>query len=366
MATSRLRVALAASLSLVLAAAIVPLMAQSSMLIVATGLDNPRGLSFGPDGALYVAEAGRGGTSPLCLPTPEPPFSLIRCLGPTGAITRISGLNVHRRVVTGLPSVAVAPGHVAAGPQDVEFGFGSMWITLGLGVNPATRAEFEASGVRMGWLARASMNGDWSYQLDLAGYEAASNPDGGPVDSNPFKLLLQSDRGLFVDAGGNALNQIGADLTISTLAVFPRKPVPGGGGAMMDSVPTSVAAAPDGQLYVGELTGVPFPAGAASLYRLPASGGTPVEVGTGFSMIIDVAIGDDGSAYVLEHDVDGLLAPGSDGRLTRVRPDGSRTVIANAGLTWPAGVAIGSDGALYVTRNSSRAGIGDVVRIPIP
>jgi hypothetical protein len=366
MLTSRFRLVLGVALFVSVAVSYAPLTAQSSMLVVASGLDNPRGLSFGPDGALYVAEAGRGGTSTLCVPAPEPPFPVVRCLGPTGAITKITGLGVHSRVVTNLPSVAAPPGNTAQGPNDVDFGFGSMWITIGIGGNPATRAPLEAAGIRMGWLARASMNGDWSYQLDLAGYEAVSNPDGGLVDSNPFDLLIQADRGLFVDAGGNSLNQIGTDLSISTLATFPRKPVPGGGGTTMDSVPTSVTATPDGTLYVGELTGVPFPAGAAAVYRLPATGGTPVEIATGFSMIIDLAAAPDGSVYVLEHDIDGLLAPGSDGRLTHVRPDGTRTVIASAGLTRPGGVAIGPDGALFVTRNSSAAGIGDVVRISAP
>jgi hypothetical protein len=366
MLTSRLRLTLGLASLVSFSAIYTPLTAQSSMLVIASGLNNPRGLSFGPDGALYVAEAGRGGTSTLCVPTPEPPFPVIRCLGPTGAITRITGVGVHSRVVTNLPSVAGPTGNQSQGPNDVDFGFGSMWITLGIGGNPATRAPLEAAGINMGWLARASMNGDWSYQLDLAGHEAASNPDGGLVDSNPFDLLIQADRGLFVDAGGNSLNQIGTDLSISTLATFPRKPVPGGGGATMDSVPTSVVATLDGQLYVGELTGVPFPAGAAAVYRVPAAGGTPVEVATGFSMIIDLAAGSDGSVYVLEHDIDGLLAPGSDGRLTRVQPNGTRTVIASAGLTRPGGVAIGPDGALFVTRNSSAALIGDVVRIPRP
>jgi hypothetical protein len=365
MLRSRLRLALASALFLSLVAAITPLIAQSpSMLVVATGLDNPRGLSFGPDGALYVAEAGRGGTSPLCLPATEPPFPLTRCLGPTGAITRVSGLLVQRRAVTNLPSVAGPTGAQAAGPNDVEFGFGSMWITIGLGADPAARVAFEASGVRMGWLARASMNGDWSYQLDLSRFEATANPDGGHIDSNPFKLLIQANRALFADAGGNAINQIGTDLAISNLAVLPPVAVPSGGTT--DPVATSMAAAGDGQIYIGQLTGFPFTPNAASVWRVPATGGTPVQVATGFTMIIDLAIGSDGAAYVLEHDIDGLLGPSRDGRLTRLMPDGSRTVIASAGLTWPGGVAVGADRALYVTRNASLPGLGDVVRIPIP
>ena len=33
--------------------------------VVAAGLQGPRGLTFGPDGLLYIAEAGTGGTQPV-------------------------------------------------------------------------------------------------------------------------------------------------------------------------------------------------------------------------------------------------------------------------------------------------------------
>ncbi len=55
-------------------------MAQSAIeptpFVLASGLEGPRGLRFGPDGYLYVAEAGTGGTNSTvgqCTQVPGPP-----------------------------------------------------------------------------------------------------------------------------------------------------------------------------------------------------------------------------------------------------------------------------------------------------
>ena len=61
-------------LSLILLAALAPPLEAQSVTVFASGLDGPRGLKFGPDGALYVAEAGRGGpnTTSGCEQVPSP------------------------------------------------------------------------------------------------------------------------------------------------------------------------------------------------------------------------------------------------------------------------------------------------------
>ena len=187
-------------------------------VVVMSGLDNPRGLAFGPEGGLYVAEAGRGGPGPPC----EMIRGQLQCVGATGAVSRLWH-GVQERIATGLPSYAPEDGAGATGPHDISLhGRGGAYVTIGLGANPAIRAEF---GQGFGRLVRLKPNGTWLADDDISSYEAEHNPDQSPVpDSNPYGVLAEPGGRVVTDAGGNDLLRVRSNGDISTLAVFPSRP----------------------------------------------------------------------------------------------------------------------------------------------
>jgi len=335
------------------------------LTVVASGLHNPRGLNFAPNGDLYVAEAAGNGTpSNLCGVMSD---GSTKCAANTSSITRIDlRTGDVERVLTGLPSLIPPSGIAAAsgGVQDVDFqGMGNAYVTIGMGLDPTLRSQyFGPVAQNYARLARFNPSGKFSLDADAGAYEAATNPDGGALDTNPYGILALPGKVVYTDAGGNSLNQVTANGRITTLAAFPRVARPGPGPTSVQAVPTSVTLGPDGYYYVGVLTGGPFTVGIASVYRVPPTGGVPEVAYTGFTNIIDVTFGPDGSLYVLEiaHPIPNFAG----GRLVRIAPDGTRTVIVSGSpLFAPGGVAVGSDGALYVTNNSISPTDGSVLRI---
>ena len=348
-----------------LATALVPAVAQAGgVSTVAKGLNNPRGLAFSPDGALYVAEAGKGGAGP-CMPGPE---GGTVCYGTSGSITVIDH-GRQDRVLDHLPSIANPDGTQAIGPSDVSFqGKGGMYFTVGLGANPAVRAGLPSAGQQeLGWLLRGK---DAKQVADVAGYEAKANPDGGEPDSNPNSVLALPGAQIVADAGGNDLLSVKANGRISTIAVFPDVLVdappalglPPGTKIPMQAVPTSVVRGPDGALYVGQLTGFPFPEGAAKVFRI-VPGHAPEVYAEGFTNIIDIGFSDDGKLYVLEIAQHGLLSGDMTGALIKVRGH-EQKVVMSTGLTAPGGLTF-RGGAAYVSNCSVCAGGGSVLRIPL-
>lgn len=344
--------------------------------IAMSGLNNPRRLAVGPDGGLYVTEAGTGGNVGSIVDGAGETVSY----GATGSVSRLLN-GVQSRVLTGLPSLAPqggdTPGGGATGLHDIIFSGGQAFGVIGLGGDPALRTSLTnqgAPGANFGQLVRLSLDGSNTVTniADISAYEAANNPGrispGVPddVNSNPYALAEAIGGGFVVaDAGANALLRVNGS-TVSLIATFDGvvNPLPFG-PPRYQAVPTSVTVGSDNAYYVSQLTGFPFPAGAANIFRV-VEGQSPTIFATGFTNLIDVAMGPDGFLYALELTTNGLASqtgPGG-GRLTRISlADGSKTVIFSDPLFFPGGMAFGSNGTIYVTDLSTNAGTGRVLAL---
>ena len=359
---------------------------------VMNGLDNPRGLAFGPHGTLFVAEAGTGAA-------PCKPGTGFNCYGHTGAVTRL-WKSEQVRVADKLPSLSFVLGASARGPHDIVMwsGMGTQPSALGeegalvtIGLEMTATARNAAGRGDMGRLVHIPMDtllapssqlclDCWDAVIDIAGGLA------GNQESDPYGLLVDKGHGndddsvVAVDASRNALLRIDAQGNISTMAGFPSRAQ----GRSTDSVPTAVLRGPDGDYYVGELVGIPFQntptvtRPPANIYRVSADPPHDVTVFLGgFNAIIDLSFhGED--LYVLQHWSSFASSTLKDGELIRIachdRPlvcDGAPEVILG-GLDGPTSILVGH-GAIYITNHGAapafvgtvRQRLGEVLRIAL-
>lgn len=335
---------------------------------VASGLSNPRGITFSASGALYVAEAGKGGPGP-CIPSPVAPVP--RCYGETGAIARILPEGGVKRILTGLPSLALPNGMAEGGVVDVSAFGNILYVTIGLGGNPEFRETLGGKSALFGTQLQVTPSGAYKVVADVAGHEANVNPAGGGIDSNPYGAVALAGRRIVADAGANVLVEVLANGSTRTFAKLPLLPPlfpspPAG----REPVPTSVVEGPDGALYVGQLSSFPFWAGTAPVLRVSSDGASVENYAGGFTAVVDIAFDTGGALYVLEVATGPSAAspfPNTGlgiGRLLRQCP-GAAPVVLLAGLTFPSGVAIGPDDAAYLTNFGTSPTAGEVLRLAL-
>ncbi len=211
-------------------------------------------------------------------------------MGATGAVTKIDRSGRQTRIAEGLASMANTPGNDSAiGPHGIIVqGRDKVLITNGGPTDPLdtatkkpilrdTLAAKNPVANLFGKVLLIDPHGSAVPLADIWDFERRVNPDAetgnAAIDSNPVDLLLDGSRLVVADAGGNAIDTVDPWSDVSNLTVFANRLVadpadPQAPEIPMQAVPTSIEEGPDGQYYVGQLTGFPFPVGGANVYRV--------------------------------------------------------------------------------------------------
>ncbi len=301
---------------------------SGSPVTIVRGLNSPRHLSFDFDGNLYIAESGTGGDFDI-----QGPFGPANA-GGSAAIHRVETDGAESEFIIGLPSTDALNGEVL-GASKVRVREDSIWLLLAQGSldNPFSYSLVELSPENKRVLTH----------VDLYTYEVENNPDAGVIDSNPVDFAVSLD-GVFyiVDAGANAVYTWSEAGGLALFAAWESNPVP-----------TSVELGPDGSVYIGFLTGFPFPSGGAWVEQYDAEGEL-LETYEGFTAIVDLLFANH-TLYAVEI--------GQFGEQGWVQNTG-RVVDVFSGeayysnLPFPYGLAANSNENLFLTTYSSFSGHG--------
>ncbi len=327
--------------------------------VFARGFNNPRGLKFGPDCNLYVAEAGLGGTHNTSAICPEiTPAAAAG--GPfLGSATggRISKVNPHgvRTTLTDNLPTSVSQGGDILGVADVAFIGHKLYALLWAGCSHGVPEV--PNGI-----VRINSNGTHTVIADIGTWQVA-NPvavanrgEDFEPEGNPFKMITVGNEFYVVEANQGQLLKATTGGTVSRVLDFSAK--------YGHIVPTEVDYY-QGNFYVGNLGTFPTVDGSSNIYKITPGGHIEI-VATGFTSILGLVFDNKGRMYVLEGWKGKLFPTPGFGRIVRINHNGSKEVIAT-GLSNPTAMTYGPDGNLYVSHwgFGASAGGGEVLKVTL-
>jgi hypothetical protein len=329
-----------------------PAVAQpSNANVIATGLNGPRGLKFGPDGNLYITEAGTGGTNStagICPQVPPPgPYTG----GDTARISMIRPDGTVSIVVDGLPSALNAGGAII-GVADVAFLDGELYALIAGGGCSHGHPEAPASVIKVDREA-----GTWEQVADLSQFimthPAAQVAADFEPDESFYSMTAIGKKLYVVGPNHGQVIEVKPDGTLRQFIDIS--------ATQGHIVPTSVVFH-DGTFQVGNLGILPVQPGSELVLDISRKaeilGST-----AGFTTIVGLAYHHD-QLYALELSTDpGLYSPGT-GKVVRLEPSGVVKDVVT-GLTLPAAMTFGPDGNLYISDfGAAPSGAGEIIQIP--
>ena len=301
--------------------------------VVATGLVNPRGFVFSPDGSLVVALAGRE--------------------GPNAGVVRIEdGCPVV--IADGLPAYRIVFGAIT-GVADVAYLNGELYALLSGG--DTDRGGTPNGLYRLDGVGGAELVADIS--AFIRDHPVAEKPRDFDTDGQPYAMLAMGDAFWVTEGNSNQVLRVGPDGTVTRVADLSQG----------HPIPTGIAPAPDGGAYVAYFTSAPYAEGSAKVVKV-APDGAVTDVWTGLTLVTALAMGPDGTLFALEmatgHGEDpGAIALGT-GRVVRMTgPDTMEPIVT--GLALPVAMDFGPDGVLYIAGPTFGAdeGQGTILRIDL-
>jgi sugar lactone lactonase YvrE len=297
--------------------------------VMVEGLTSPRGLALDQDGNLLIAETGGG--------------RLLK-------VTR--DRDVSSLTTTRLPhSLNSGPDSAyTAGPSAISLLNGEVYVIVG-----------EFRGDKSARLYR--ITGESGYEAVTPvtdAFSALANRF-----SNPYDIVNAPEVGGWIvsDAGGNSLLAVDLDGNIRDYMVFQSFTIPDH-EAPVEMVPTGIARGADGAVYVGSLTGFPYPRGQAVVWRVEDlnGDGDAMDEGevepfvTGLTSITDITFDADGTLYIAEFSSDTrAVLEGGDfsenaasypGRV--LRWDGSELTVYVDNVVSPTGL-LATESTLYIS-----------------
>ena len=278
-----------------------PATGGAPIAVLASGLTNPRGFGWGPDGTLHLALAGAGGDTRI---EAAEGFTVRIGLG-SSVVSVADGCTTP--VVVGLASVLWDEAGWVWGAMDVAFRDGALYV-LASGAGPSNLSPASFSGV-----FKVNEDGTMTLVADVTTWLPAHPPAFLPpdygTDGSLFDLEATGDGFLLSEAVGGQLLSVAPDGSIATVADLSEGHL----------VPTGIVVDAEGNAFVGFETTPPYEDGALKVVKITPDG-TVTDHWTGLTAVTDVAFGPDGVHYAAE------MATGNTGEEPFLRPDSGRIV----------------------------------------